>query len=236
MAKPQKKSAAAAEGVKKKDRKNIPVGVAHVNASFNNTMVTITDVQGNTFLTGRFGGTIVLGATNLISTGSGDAFWAKINATGTVEWARKAGGTSEDRATSIVKNAKGQIFIAGDFEGVTYFPTTTTAPSLFANGSSDIFLVRVHENGLVPNDGAESPQAFSLQAFPNPFTNQLTLKLSQNAIVEILNLQGQTLHQYILNGNTTLNLTDLPVGVYLLRIQLFSFISLKKCFPKSPIF
>ena len=34
--------------VRRKERKNITNGVAHVNASFNNTMVTITDVQGNT--------------------------------------------------------------------------------------------------------------------------------------------------------------------------------------------
>jgi len=33
--------------VKKRERKNITNGVAHVNASFNNTMITITDVQGN---------------------------------------------------------------------------------------------------------------------------------------------------------------------------------------------
>jgi len=33
--------------VKKRARKNISAGVAHVNASFNNTMVTITDAQGN---------------------------------------------------------------------------------------------------------------------------------------------------------------------------------------------
>jgi len=32
---------------KKKERKNITSGVAHVNASFNNTMITITDAQGN---------------------------------------------------------------------------------------------------------------------------------------------------------------------------------------------
>ena len=31
-----------------RDRKNISVGVAHVNSTFNNTMVTITDTQGNT--------------------------------------------------------------------------------------------------------------------------------------------------------------------------------------------
>jgi small subunit ribosomal protein S11 len=33
---------------RKRERKNIASGVAHVNASFNNTMITITDAQGNT--------------------------------------------------------------------------------------------------------------------------------------------------------------------------------------------
>jgi small subunit ribosomal protein S11 len=33
--------------VKKRERKNIDTGVAHVAASFNNTMITITDAQGN---------------------------------------------------------------------------------------------------------------------------------------------------------------------------------------------
>ncbi len=32
---------------KNRDKKNIAVGVAHVNSSFNNTMITITDAQGN---------------------------------------------------------------------------------------------------------------------------------------------------------------------------------------------
>jgi small subunit ribosomal protein S11 len=33
--------------VKRRERKNITSGVAHVNASFNNTMITISDAQGN---------------------------------------------------------------------------------------------------------------------------------------------------------------------------------------------
>ena len=33
--------------IKKRERKNITSGVAHVNASFNNTLITITDAQGN---------------------------------------------------------------------------------------------------------------------------------------------------------------------------------------------
>ncbi len=42
MAKP-----AQAARTRKKERKNITSGVAHVAATFNNTMVTITDSQGN---------------------------------------------------------------------------------------------------------------------------------------------------------------------------------------------
>ena len=32
---------------KQKERKNIPLGVAHIHASFNNTLITIADPQGN---------------------------------------------------------------------------------------------------------------------------------------------------------------------------------------------
>ena len=33
---------------KKKEKKNIPVGVCHILATFNNTIISITDPQGNT--------------------------------------------------------------------------------------------------------------------------------------------------------------------------------------------
>ena len=33
---------------KRRDRKNIEAGHAHIRSTFNNTIVTITDVQGNT--------------------------------------------------------------------------------------------------------------------------------------------------------------------------------------------
>ncbi len=42
------KEAAARGKVRKREKKTITSGVAHVNASFNNTMITITDAQGNT--------------------------------------------------------------------------------------------------------------------------------------------------------------------------------------------
>lgn len=39
-------TAAGAAGRKKKAKRNVPVGIAHVHATFNNTIVTITDPTG----------------------------------------------------------------------------------------------------------------------------------------------------------------------------------------------
>jgi small subunit ribosomal protein S11 len=41
-------SATAAANKKKKIRRNVTVGIAHVNATFNNTTVTVTDTKGDT--------------------------------------------------------------------------------------------------------------------------------------------------------------------------------------------
>ena len=42
--------------VRRRERKNITNGIAHVNATFNNTMITISDVQGNTISWSTAGG------------------------------------------------------------------------------------------------------------------------------------------------------------------------------------
>ena len=39
--------AKARRAVKKKEKKNVPVGLAHIQASFNNTIITFTDTRGN---------------------------------------------------------------------------------------------------------------------------------------------------------------------------------------------
>ena len=54
MAKPPVST--AAQRVRKKVRKNVADGVAHVHASFNNTIITITDRQGNALSWATSGG------------------------------------------------------------------------------------------------------------------------------------------------------------------------------------
>ena len=54
MAKPPVST--AAQRVRKKVRKNVADGIAHVHASFNNTIITITDRQGNALSWATSGG------------------------------------------------------------------------------------------------------------------------------------------------------------------------------------
>ena len=50
MAKQEQKTGKSGKGkkFKKRERKSVPFGIAHIQASFNNTIVTITDPVGNT--------------------------------------------------------------------------------------------------------------------------------------------------------------------------------------------
>jgi small subunit ribosomal protein S11 len=49
-------AAAAASRARKKSKKNVSDGIAHVHASFNNTIITITDRQGNALSWASAGG------------------------------------------------------------------------------------------------------------------------------------------------------------------------------------
>jgi small subunit ribosomal protein S11 len=42
--------------LRRRERRNIASGVAHISATFNNTMITITDAQGNTIAWSSAGG------------------------------------------------------------------------------------------------------------------------------------------------------------------------------------
>ena len=52
----QQQTNTASTRVRKKVKKNVAEGIAHIHASFNNTIITITDRQGNTLSWATSGG------------------------------------------------------------------------------------------------------------------------------------------------------------------------------------
>src|SRR4051812_8526496 len=78
------------------------------------------DASGNVYVTGSFNsGVMTAGTTTLTNSGSGgtsDIFLVKYDRTGTVLWARKAGGGDQDYGVSVAADASGNVFICGWFQ------------------------------------------------------------------------------------------------------------------------
>ncbi len=84
-AKSSSKAAGAARPMKRKDRKNVSAAVAHILSTFNNTIVTITDYQGNTIATSSAGSQGFKGSRK------GTPFAAQLAAEGAVRAAKEHG-------------------------------------------------------------------------------------------------------------------------------------------------
>ena len=79
MATPRKKSG------KKREKKNVPEGIAHIQSTFNNTIVTITDLTGNVIAWASSGMSGFKGSRN------GTPFAAQMAAESAVKKAREQG-------------------------------------------------------------------------------------------------------------------------------------------------
>ncbi len=105
------------------------------------------DPSGNSYVTGYFYSPVIaFGPTVLTNSGSGDMFIAKYDTSGTVVWAKKAGGQYDDEGYSVSADAFGNIYVAGYF----FSPSITFGSTTLTNtGASDIFLVKYDRMGDV---------------------------------------------------------------------------------------
>ncbi len=108
-----------------------------------------TDKSENCYATGSFnyGTTVTFGTYTLTTAGNQDLFIVKYDSSGNVLWANSEGGTSYDRATSVVADNFGNnIYLAGSFDSDTL---TIGSTVLLPAGSSDILLVKYDTSGNV---------------------------------------------------------------------------------------
>lgn len=137
----------------------------------------VMDNFGNLYTTGFFEGTVDFdpgaGAVNLSSVGSRDFFIAKYDNLGQLIWAKGIGGGSHEHARSIVLDASGNIFIAGDYNGLVDFDPGVGFSFKDVKGASDIFVAKYDSQGnfiwakTFGGVGIESCRDMSLDAFGN---------------------------------------------------------------------
>jgi hypothetical protein len=105
--------------------------------------------DGSFIMTGGFGSTATFGSgeaneTRLTSEGGRDIFIALYNAEGEVVWARREGGSHEDRGEWVSSLEDGSIFITGYFsETVAFGAGGINETVLTSEGERDIFVMRL---------------------------------------------------------------------------------------------
>jgi hypothetical protein len=79
------------------------------------------DRAGAITVAGNFSATAVFGATTLISNGGNDAYVARLDASGTWQWARRFGSAGTDTAWALAVDGSGKVFVDADFHDAIDF-------------------------------------------------------------------------------------------------------------------
>ena len=113
--------------------------------------ISVDEIE-NVYITGSFLSPSVqdtswFGNTGLTSEGDVDAFFAMLSPSGTVIWARNAGGHSNDHGFSVKVGSAGFLYLAGMFDDYIVFDsqTTTSLSSGFMGG--DVFIAKYDTSG-----------------------------------------------------------------------------------------
>lgn len=96
------------------------------------------DASGNVYLTGKFADKVAFGSMTFTSVGSSDVFAAKYNVTGTLQWAKQAGGPGSDSSEGVAASPDGTAYATGQFAATAAFG----ASRLTSTGAQDIFVVK----------------------------------------------------------------------------------------------
>ncbi|MEO7328837.1 MAG: hypothetical protein ABI193_09685 [Minicystis sp.] len=101
------------------------------------------DDQKSIVFGGAFFGTIDFGVGPLVSAGQRDVFAVKINAGGSLAWAKRFGDGLDQEGTEAAVDPNGNVFVTGNFNGSVNFGSG----SMVSAGSGDIFLAKLDPSG-----------------------------------------------------------------------------------------
>ncbi|MEQ2006712.1 MAG: immunoglobulin domain-containing protein, partial [Limisphaerales bacterium] len=99
------------------------------------------DSQENIFISGHFNVGTSFGGNALTNAGLLDTFVTKYDAAGNVQWAKRAGGTTDEFASGIAADGAGNAFLVGSYFTNTTFDALSLPPSQF--GDREFFISKI---------------------------------------------------------------------------------------------
>ncbi|HIF16144.1 MAG TPA: hypothetical protein EYQ85_02700, partial [Candidatus Poseidoniales archaeon] len=122
----------------------VKAGGSAYDSGFEDQCCEIAYYNGNVYVTGTYQNTATFGSTSLVSSGGFDIFIAKLNSSGSWQWAVKAGGSSGDFGNGIAVDSSGNAYVIGLFQGTATFGSTNLTSS---SGTRDIFIAKLSSSG-----------------------------------------------------------------------------------------
>ncbi len=110
-----------------------------------------TDGSGNIYITGNAASSSGIATTGAYSTtldGIDDAFLAKFNSSGVIQWATYFGGNNSDVGYNLATDASGNSYIAGATASTTGLATSGAYQTTYG-GTEDAFLAKFNTSGIL---------------------------------------------------------------------------------------
>lgn len=108
------------------------------------------DAAGSSFITGYFASTNLKFASFVLTNANPptyDAFAARFDTDGTVLWAKRLGGTNDDRARAVAIDSRDNCYVVGYFYSTNFFVGNTTLTNFAANGNGSFFTAKFDPAG-----------------------------------------------------------------------------------------
>jgi len=110
----------------------------------------VSDASNNVYICGETSSSTSIATTGAHQTvigGDSDGFITKFNTNGVRQWGTYYGGSSDDKANNIARDASANIYVVGQTESVSGIATTGAHQTSFGAGT-DAFIVKFNTNGV----------------------------------------------------------------------------------------
>lgn len=101
------------------------------------------DASGNVYVAGNYADTVAFGNLSKIAPAESDAFVAKYNNNGVLQWVQTLTSTGPSEAFAVKVDASGNVIVVGTYGGTAIFGSTSKTAV-----GNDVFIVKYNTNGV----------------------------------------------------------------------------------------
>lgn len=153
------------------------------------------------------------GASTLISAGSNDMFFMKLDFTGNFAWAARVGASSNDMSSGMALDGANGLYISGLITGTVDVDCGPGTYTLSSNPQK-FFLTKI---GTVVGLEEKQEVSSNFTMWPNPVKESLSVEAGSDYDIQIFNLFGVMVYEIHCNGIQSIPVNNLEKGIYLVR-------------------